>query len=58
VCLNGIMNTRSGELTVAASMADNGGLGVHVRGKGTSAFIGEHKAVGSASLRTKAMPLW
>jgi hypothetical protein len=37
VSLNAIGDTRSGELTVAASMA----------WKGTTAFIGEHKAVGS-----------
>jgi hypothetical protein len=47
VCLNTIVNTRSGELTVAASMADGGGRGVHVCAKGTTTFIGEHKAVGS-----------
>jgi hypothetical protein len=47
VCLNANVNTQSGELTVAASMSDGGGLGVPARGKGMSAFIGEHKAVGS-----------
>jgi hypothetical protein len=56
-CSDSHVSGQSNELTEGMLMASGGGS-VLARGEEATAFIAGRKAMGSAPLRTKAMPSW